>query len=137
MIPVRVDQEKNTRNAADSTKRHHCGLTRWFRSVHNGVDVFQWFTPSIICCQQCPPQPIDYTRRQRVFASKGIRIMALRYAYYQPSQPDMLTSPMHVGFVPIVLKKSEMPPQQNLRKSELIADFGWRCPLRVREKAAE
>jgi hypothetical protein len=24
MIPVRVAQEKNTRNAADSTKRHHC-----------------------------------------------------------------------------------------------------------------
>ncbi len=28
MIPVRVAQEKNTRNAADSTKRHHCGAHR-------------------------------------------------------------------------------------------------------------
>jgi hypothetical protein len=28
MIPVRVAQEKNTRNAADPTKRHHCGAHR-------------------------------------------------------------------------------------------------------------
>ena len=28
MIPVRVAQEKNTRNAADSTKRRHCGAHR-------------------------------------------------------------------------------------------------------------
>jgi len=35
----------------------------------------------------------------------------------------------------IVLKKSKMPPQQNSRKSELMADFGLRCPLRVFEKA--
>ena len=28
-----------------------------------------------------------------------------------------------------------MPPQQNSRKSELMADFGSRCPLRVFEKA--
>ena len=28
MIPVRVAQEKNTRNAADSTKRYHCGAHR-------------------------------------------------------------------------------------------------------------
>jgi hypothetical protein len=32
---------------------------------------------------------------------------------------------------PIVLKKSKMPPQQNSRKSEPMADFGLRCPLRV------
>jgi len=30
-----------------------------------------------------------------------------------------------------------MPRQQNSRKSELIADFGWRCPLTVCGKAAE
>jgi hypothetical protein len=30
-----------------------------------------------------------------------------------------------------------MPRQQNSRKSELIADFGWRCPLRVSGKVAE
>jgi hypothetical protein len=28
MIPVRAAQEKNTRNAADSTKRRHCGAHR-------------------------------------------------------------------------------------------------------------
>ena len=28
MIPVRVAQGKNTRNAADSTKRRHCGTYR-------------------------------------------------------------------------------------------------------------
>jgi pimeloyl-ACP methyl ester carboxylesterase len=28
MIPVRVAQEKNTRNAADSIKRRHCGAHR-------------------------------------------------------------------------------------------------------------
>ena len=28
MIPVRVAQEKNTRNTADSTKRCHCGAHR-------------------------------------------------------------------------------------------------------------
>lgn len=37
--------------------------------------------------------------------------------------------PTHVGFWPIVLKKPKMPRQQNSRKSKLIADFGWRCPL--------
>jgi hypothetical protein len=36
---------------------------------------------------------------------------------------------------PIVLKKSKMPPQQNSRKSEMVADFGLRCPLRVFGKA--
>jgi hypothetical protein len=38
---------------------------------------------------------------------------------------------------PIVLKKSKMPRQKNSRESELIADFGWRCPLRGCAKAAE
>jgi hypothetical protein len=35
------------------------------------------------------------------------------------------------------VEKVEMPPQQNSRKSELIAGFGWRCPLKVCGKAAE
>ena len=34
----------------------------------------------------------------------------------------------------ILLKKSKMPRQQNLRKSDLIAGFGWRCPLIARGK---
>jgi hypothetical protein len=37
----------------------------------------------------------------------------------------------------IVLKKSKMPRQQNSRKSELIADFGWQCALRAFGKATE
>jgi hypothetical protein len=41
------------------------------------------------------------------------------------------------AFSPIVLKKSKMQRQQNLRGSKQIADFGWRCPLRGCGKAAE
>jgi hypothetical protein len=37
----------------------------------------------------------------------------------------------------IVLKKSKMPRQQNSRKGELIADFGWQCALRAFGKATE
>jgi hypothetical protein len=39
------------------------------------------------------------------------------------------------GLLLIVLKKSKMPRQQNSRKSELIVDFAWRCPLRACGKA--
>lgn len=47
-----------------------------------------------------------------------------------------LESGHHVGVAsvsngPIVLKKSKVACQKNLRKSGLIADFGWRCPLKV------
>ena len=37
MIPVRVAQERNTRNAADSTKRRHCGAHRMDDEVGGGV----------------------------------------------------------------------------------------------------
>jgi hypothetical protein len=33
-------------------------------------------------------------------------------------------------FAPILLKKSKISPRQNSRKSELIAEFGWRCLLK-------
>jgi hypothetical protein len=36
----------------------------------------------------------------------------------------------------ILLKKSKMPPQQNSRESELIAEFDRRCPLKASAKAA-
>src|SRR4029077_2237728 len=35
-----------------------------------------------------------------------------------------------VRFAPILLKKSKISPRQNSRKSELIAEFGWRCLLK-------
>jgi hypothetical protein len=35
------------------------------------------------------------------------------------------------------VEKVENASQQNSRKRELIADFGWRCPLRARGKATE
>jgi hypothetical protein len=50
---------------------------------------------------------------------------------------DIATILRYVRFVPIVLKKSKMPRQQNSRKGEPIVDFGWQCPLRVCGKAAE
>ena len=40
---------------------------------------------------------------------------------------DRLDRHGNVRLWPIVLKKSKMSRQQNLRKSELIADFGRRC----------
>jgi hypothetical protein len=52
-------------------------------------------------------------------------------------EADIRSSPKHVSFGPIVLKKSKMPLQQNSRKSELIADFGWQCALRAFGKATE
>jgi hypothetical protein len=37
--------------------------------------------------------------------------------------PERWVSDSHVGYWPIVLKKSKMLLQQNSRESELIADF--------------
>jgi hypothetical protein len=41
-----------------------------------------------------------------------------------------VTGLVHVRLAPIVLKKSKISPRENSRKSELIAEFGWRCLLR-------
>ena len=41
-----------------------------------------------------------------------------------------VTGLVYVRLAPIVLKKSKISPRQNSRKSELIAEFGWRCHLK-------
>jgi hypothetical protein len=50
MIPVRVAQEKNTRSAVDSTKRHHCGahrmVTALTKALHNRRS--PWYQRSLI-----------------------------------------------------------------------------------------
>jgi hypothetical protein len=56
--------------------------------------------------------------------------------WFQEVDPDCGYS-LSFRSPPIPLKKSKMPPQQSSRKSDLIADFGWRCPLRVCGKATE
>src|ERR1700747_417731 len=38
--------------------------------------------------------------------------------------------PAHVRNGSILLKKSKISPRQNSRKSQLIAEFGWRCLLK-------
>jgi hypothetical protein len=54
-----------------------------------------------------------------------------------PQKADVAAIIEKVGSGPIPLKKSKMPLQQNSRKSDLVADFGRRCPLRVCRKVAE
>src|SRR5690242_2815263 len=54
-----------------------------------------------------------------------------------PSNADIGRCKRNACQGPIVLKKSKMPPQRDLRESELIADFRRRCPLKAGEKATE
>jgi hypothetical protein len=49
---------------------------------------------------------------------------------------DSSCQPGAVHTWPIVLKKSKVPPQQNSRKRQLITEFAWQCPFRLRRKAA-
>ena len=126
MIPVRVAQEKNTRNAADSTKRHHCGAHRMVTLYVEKVLVPTLQPGDIVIMDNLGSHKAKAVRR-------AIRAAGARLFYLPKYSPDIGCARPHSGPLRPSIRRSVRSSTPSQRPSAPITsptrDMTQRNPI--------